>query len=230
MRAARRSAFALAGLLVLLVPSSIAGATTPPNGDDPELAALLLTVADLPSGWQSFETPVPPTADSGIDLDDPCTALLHRFDSAYAAPHAVAGFMSGSFGVLAHVVFRLDSPEAASDLVELHIGDVAACPVLTGADGLTTTFTPLTFPELGDVSAASRGEWELGGIVLFHSVAVVRDLVITVDISGQGGDAALLTELTELAVQRATGAAPEGTPADAPDGAAEKPELTIPTG
>ena len=235
MRTATRSTFALAGLLVMLAPSAGALATTPPpTGDDPELAALLLTVGDLPPGWNPVAIPAPPTADPGADLGDPCNALLHRFDIAYGAPHAIAGFTSGSLGVLAHVVFRLDSPEAASELVEAHIGDAAACPVLTGADGLTTTFTALQFPQLGDVSAASRGEWALGGVVLFHSVVALGDIVITVDISGQGGDPALLEELTTIAAERAGGAAPGAEPPD--DGAAtsdapeEKPELTIPTG
>jgi hypothetical protein len=219
----------------MLAPSAGALATTPPpTGDDPELATLLLTVADLPPGWNPFAMPAPPTADPGADLGDPCNALLHRFDLAYVAPHALAAFTSGQFGVLAHVVFRLDSPEAASDLVEAHIGDAAACPVLTGADGLTTSFTALPLPELGDVSAASRGEWALGGIVLFHSAVAVGDTVITVDISGQGGDPALLEELTTIAVERAGGAAPgAGAPdegAATSDAPAGKPDLTIPSG
>jgi len=115
--------------------SALARAPAVPPGDDSELAALLLTAADLPPGWSPFAVGAPPTADAGTNLDDPCVALLHRFDSAYEQPHAVAGFLSGSLGALAEVVFRLDSAEAATELAEAHLADIAGCPNVTGADG-----------------------------------------------------------------------------------------------
>jgi hypothetical protein len=229
----RRRSIVVAGVLAV-VPYAAAHAATAPPGDDPELAALLLTAADLPPGWSPFTVGTPPTADPGTNLDDPCVALLHRFDSAYEEPHAVAGFLSGSLGALAEVIFRLDSAAAATELAEAHLADIAGCPNLTGADGRVTTFVPLDFPEFGDTSGASQGDWSMGGVQLLHSVVAVGDLVITVDISGTGADPSLLEELTATAVERADpGALPADEPGGVPaDGAppAGKTDVTLPLG
>jgi hypothetical protein len=237
VRTARRSAFALAGLLALVAPATGVAATTPPGGtEDPTLAPLLLTVADLPAGFAPFAMP-PLTSDPlapDVPADDPCYGLWHGFETAYAAPHAAAAFLRGTHAVVVHLVFRLESPRAASGLVQSFSDDMTACPVVTGADGNTTTFTPHPLPLVarGDAWAAYSGVWEFAGFVLLIAMVAVDDIVVVVDISGPGAPSDMLLELTALAVQRVEGAADDDGGATPPGGAppVTKPELTLPSG
>jgi hypothetical protein len=234
VRTARRPALALAGLLVLLVPTAAAMAETPPNDDDPELAALLLTVDDLPPGWQPFETPfgVDPV-DPNADPNDPCVRFWHTFDAGSVSPHATAAFMSGQYRIISETVFRLENPAAASELVQTFIADLAACPGVTGIDGNVTTFVPLSIPDFGDVSAAYRGEMSVMAMtfVTLISAAAIDDLVITVSISDPTADEQLFERLVVLASDRvAAGAVDAASPGGATTGddAGGKPDLTVP--
>ena len=220
---------------MLVVPSAVAGATAPPNGDDPELAELLLTGADLPPGWQPFDVPftVDPI-DPNADPDDPCLRFWHAFDAGLASPHATAGFMSGQYRFITETVFRLESPAATSELVQTLIADLAACPGVTGIDGNVTTFAPLPFPAFGDVSAAYRGEMSVMGMtfVTLISAAAIDDLVITVSISDPTADEQLFERLTMIASDRAAAstadAAPPGGGATTSDESGGKPDLILP--
>ena len=193
---------------VLAVVTAIGGgaaAAASAPGDDPSLVPLLLTVADLPSGWQSMAVPPlqaePSTAGAA---DDPCNALAHVFDTAYAGPHAATGFSSGGLNLITDIVFRLPDSTAASGLVTAYSADLTACPTVTGPDGLTTTYTPIACPALGDATAAYRGTWRFANFVVLFVTFSVDDTVITLEETGAGEDTTLLQQLAAVSADRAT--------------------------
>ena len=96
---------------VLAVVTAIGGGATSVAAStasgDPSLVPLLLTVDDLPSGWQSIPTPAAAgRADHRRGTGDPCTALAHVFDTAYSGPNAATGFASGGLNLITDIVFR----------------------------------------------------------------------------------------------------------------------------
>jgi len=197
----KTTGFVLAAALAL---GSAPASAAPAPPDDPTLVPLLLNVADLPSGWQARETPpLQPLPEDGSGPDDPCNALLHQFDTAYNAPHAIAAFSSGGLNLLVDIVFRLESSDATSALTRTFIDDMAACPTVTGIDGLTTTYTPIPFPALGDVSAAYKGTWQLGGLITFFVIIAAFDNVILLTETGAGEDTTLLESVANVAFNRA---------------------------
>ncbi len=199
-----RAAGCVLATVIALAGGGIAGASVPP--DDPTLEPLLLTVNDLPPGWQPISTP--PLQAEPADAaapDDPCNVLAHQFDAAYSAPHAAAGFSSGGLNLLFDIVFRLAGNDAASSLVNTFIGDMARCPTVTGDNGMTTTtYTPVPFPALGDTTAAYKGTWQIGNFIVLFVIISTGDKVILLDETGGGDDTTLLESAARIAVDRAS--------------------------
>ena len=197
---------AAAGVLAIVIAiGSGASVTASTPGNDPSLVPLLLTVADLPSGWQEMAVPAA-LAESSTEgaPDDPCTTLAHVFDAAYAGPHAATGFSSGGLNLITDIVFRLPDRTAASGLVTAYSADLTACPTVTGPDGLTTTYTPVAFPALGDATAAYKGTWQFANFIVLFVTFSVDDTVITLEETGAGDDTTLLQQLAAVSVARAT--------------------------
>jgi len=197
---------AAAGVLAIVIAiGSGASVTASTPGNDPSLVPLLLTVADLPSGWQEMAVPatLAETSTAGAP-DDPCNALAHVFDTAYSGPHAATGFSSGGLNLITDLVFRLPDRTAASGLVTAYSADLTACPTVTGPDGLTTTYTPIAFAALGDATAAYKGTWQFANFIVLFVTFSVDDTVITLEETGAGEDTTLLQQLAAVSADRAT--------------------------
>jgi hypothetical protein len=197
-----------AGLLVAAAVVATNGvATAPPPPNSPALVPLLVTVDDLPAGWSPVETP--PLAAEAItgDPNDPCNVLLHTFDTAYAAPHAVAGFSSSGMNLIVDIVFQLASPIGATLTTAKFVEGLAACPTVTGVDGLKTTYAQVPFAAVGEFSAAYQGTWELGGFTVLFAIVLDGDIIILLDETGTA-DTTLLADLAAVSVARLESAPP----------------------
>ena len=209
-------------------------ATTPPIPNDPTLVPLLITVADLPAGWQA--TDAPPLTPDPIDpsaAGDPCYTLTHTFDTIYAGPHAVAAFGAGGLNLLVEMVFRMADQFAPAVLVQTYMANLAACPVYPnpGAIESTTTFETIPFPPFGVVTAAYRGTSSFGGFVTLSVLIAVGDKLMQFVHAGGDGDTTLLQQVVAIAVQRAA-AVPASPALPAPPTPAPplKPTPTLPSG
>ncbi len=98
------------------------------------------------------------------------------------------------FDIVGQFLVLFDDNDEAGAFVQLFDEQLEACPVTTDEDGATTTYSPMSFPDLGDASTAYRGIIE--NSMLPFSVALV---VVAIDDKvnilfgvGSGGEGELM--------------------------------------
>lgn len=175
--------------------------TAEPAGDTADvdqqaLLAALLTLDDMPTGW----TGTAPTVESrtpGGTYASFCAAELPARSIAAAA----VDFEKSALGPLFSQTIVLypdgDSAEAAfDDLLEA----ARNCPEMTDSAGNTNTFSPLSFPAIGDETFAMRSS----GLVELDIINIrVDDALITIMHGGLGAvDSAQTETFARAAVER----------------------------
>jgi hypothetical protein len=171
--------------------------STPLTKDD--LAAALLTIDDMPTGWAGS----PPEDDSDDDFCDDAPKL------GDPKIEAEATFQEDEFGpVYFEAIGVYDDAEAYMDKLE---EVVDACRSFTDVDdeGTETTgsIQPLSFPKLGEETFAMRATGEGGGFSFSGDFVIIRlsdDLLMmsgTIGIMGGGADN--FEQLTRTAFERA---------------------------
>lgn len=189
------------------VPPETTGAPVA-DGNDP--TEIIITLADMPTGW----SPMPP--DEEEDDSDDLACLDAAFESVGLGedletdtdyPQAEASFSQSEFGpfVLSYVVSGLDDG-VLGDFMDVLPEAFASCDGTTDPDGYTYSVLPISFPDLGDQTFATRLDGT-GGMLPISMVLVltrVDDVLIYSANAALGGgiDAALLEDLTDTMVGR----------------------------
>jgi len=206
-------ALALAAVVVLSIGGGTVAATTTPSSspsNDPALEPLLLTIDDFPTGWavappDYLDDDEPTTSEPGEDCGSATYDQLLQFDEEI--PQAEAAFVGGGsmFDIVGQYVGLFDSDDEAEALVGLIDDQLEACPTSTDEEGATTTFSPMSFPDLGDASAAYRGTIENSFFPFSVALVIVAvdDKVIMLFGVGSGGDGELMEDLARTSVDRA---------------------------
>lgn len=166
---------------VLLIACSSSQPLTAEDVDKDTLLASLLALEDMPTGWSIDEAAEFETRTPGGTYDIYCATLPARSIAA-----ATAGFGAGSFGpfMFQNIVIYPDARSAEDALTDL-IAASQKCPEETGEDGNTSTYSPLSFPSIGDQSFALR---TTAGLAVIDGVRVrVGNAIVTVSHSGVGG-------------------------------------------
>lgn len=210
----KRMRVLLAAIAIVVVAPSPTAASTPTTEtqDDPELAALLLTVDDMPIGWaagpdnffDSDET-TSSSAPAATVPDDSCADDPIGIERAL--PHASASFTGdGIFDILGQGIVGADSADDAIEYVDLAADYfVEQCPTTTDEDGVTTTCAEMSFPDVGDASFAMRCTPDGLPVSLGVVFATVDDKVILLLGVGEGGEGEFLADVVSVAVERVRG-------------------------
>jgi hypothetical protein len=178
--------------------------STPPAvvANDPDLDSLLLRLDDLPTGWsiaprQLFDGHGEYWCGDVLDSRSPSVAGL---------PRASASFLSDSLiDVVAETILHADSSDAARAIVDEIAEAFEACAVAVDADGVSVSYSEMSFPQLGDSTVAYRAiPHSSSPPVSLALVAVaVGDKVVLFVGGGAGGDFSLFEQLAATAVDRA---------------------------
>jgi hypothetical protein len=80
---------------------------------------------------------------------------------------------------------------------------MTSCPVQTDEDGSTTTYSEMSFPDLGDDSIAYRGTVQDFPVSFALVAAAVDERIVYLIGVGSGSDGELLEGLATIAVARA---------------------------
>jgi hypothetical protein len=138
--------------------------TTPPPGPtSKQLAADLLAVQDLPTGWAS--QPVSNTS-SSVNACGVTKAL-----EVHATGSAEAGFVDGNLPVLDEMLDGYRT--AASAAFDTVVADVGRCGSFV-TQGTKFTLRRLSFPAVGDASAAFAASGALQGLTIGVDLVLAR--------------------------------------------------------
>lgn len=199
-------------------------ASAPPNGDADgqpdappaaDAQAALLTLDDLPAGWSVD----PEDSDgafglggSGVTPDGSesgeCARVAHELNDQKPIAEAETAFTAGGFGpYLTHTVSFFDQDTAP--LVERLATVLGGCPEALSEQNENPSFDyrmqPLSFPDLGDRTAAVRLVAASGGTTAtfdFVVVAVGRAISILFAGGSDTLDGSELERLARLSVDR----------------------------
>lgn len=168
------------------------------------LEDVVVKLSDLPSGW----TGSPPENDDKADdtFCDDADPLVE----IEPVQEAEANFQQSDFGpFLVSLAGRYDSEDTAKDVMDRFADAVDVCQSFTEVDedGVETsyTFSPLSFPDLGDDTYAARlnGTTAFGPVALDMVFTRVDDKVLAVMNGGFGAaDTALTEQMLRLMVDR----------------------------
>ena len=143
---------------------------------DASLEAMLLTIADMPAGWS-----VDPTDSSnGTNESSGMPACLQQLDSVGSGPSdpsAEAKFVGSAAGLpAADETIGPFGPDASSTFDEASalLSSCADVSFDTGGQHISGTMATLSFPDLGDESAAWRMSFTVQGMPLSIDLALVR--------------------------------------------------------
>ena len=171
---------------------------TPTFVNDPELAPLLLTVTDLPTGWSA----TPATGPGGASPVCNAPSLQATFG---AVPTAEADFQQSDLGpFVVESIGRYDTPDTATQVLQ-YMQQSAACGTWTSSDGAQNTMTAQPAPGLGDESLAYRFTVKSAQFTLESDIVVVRVGAIVLQLlnaSLQSVDSALTQSLVQQAVAK----------------------------
>lgn len=180
-------------------PETTARETTTTTESSAPLEEALLTLDDMPTGW----TTAPELLDDGEEEQGECTfdADLGEEDESEVA------FKQGDSGpFVLQAAGQFDEPAAAERFMVDFAAFVERCRSFE-EEGVATTITDLSFPELADESFAFRmavddpeGVLVEINAILFRSSA--RASVVAVFSVFESPDAALTEELATLAAER----------------------------
>jgi hypothetical protein len=183
-----------AGCSGAATPAPVPAATQAPTRDPSGLTAALLTVEDLPLGFQAQDG-----AGDAVALG--CAGIDGVYLSAGAADHAAASFAHSLTPAFVNETISRRPGGAAAAALAAFGAAAKDCARFAGPDGTAYRVAAVTLPRYGDGSAAVR---VTSGLTEGREVelAAVRlgDTVIAVAAAGTGdGDA----DLTKTVVDRA---------------------------
>jgi hypothetical protein len=151
---------------------------------------MLLTTADLPAGYVATPAGTNPASGMGPSLHD-CGSARSSPSPGTARVDALAVFQQGVTMFVAEGLTVTDEATARGTIEGLATV-TRDCGAFSGVGGpgldISVTLAQLTFPPVGDGSAAFRMTGSLGGVataIFAHVVAFRhRDVVITVTVMG----------------------------------------------
>jgi len=180
------------------------------DGDDDEvpaparpLAEVVVQLGDLPTGWAVM----PP--EESEDADDAFCEGHDPLEAIEPVEEAESTYSQGDFGpYLTSLAGRYTDEETARSILDALAVAVDACQSFTetedGAE-ITYTFSPLSFPKLGDDTYAARlsATTPFGPLAMDMAFTRVGDHVLAIINGGFGSaDSALTETLLRLMVDR----------------------------
>lgn len=153
--------------MLMLVALACFGAA-PATAGAPNLSRMLLTVRDMPTGWSVDNSP------SGSS-DVGCLSHLTPIGVKKTASAKVAFTLNGQFQELTEGLVTYASP--AGKVFEKAVSTLDGCKTLSGtSDGhkVTGSVGAMSFPRVGDQSAAWSVTLELEGFTAGVDVLIVR--------------------------------------------------------
>jgi hypothetical protein len=192
----------VAGCAVAVAGCSGAGTPTPAAATSAEdgnrtLAAGLLTVADLPLGFQ-------PQDGAGTAAALGCAGIDGVYLPAGASAHATASFAHSLSAAFVNETVTL-RPGGAAAAALARFGVAAKdCGRFSGPDGTGYRVTPVSLPRYGDGSAAVKVRSGLAeGREVELAAVRVGDVVVAVAAAGAGdGDGALARTVLDRALAK----------------------------
>jgi hypothetical protein len=183
-----------AGCSGTVTPAPVAAATAGATADPSGLAAALLSVEDLPLGFQAQEG-----AGDAVALG--CAGIDGVYLTAGVADHAAASFAHSLSPAFVNETITMRPGGAAATALSAFGAAAKDCAQFSGPDGTSYRVTAVPLPRYGDGSSAVR---VTSGLTEGREVelAAVRlgDTVVAVAAAGTGeGD----SDLTKTVVDRA---------------------------
>lgn len=165
----------------------------------PDISTLLLGAADIGSGWFLFSS----TSGSEASNEQPTTGCLATFNFPRRASHGNL-FTNDPGDLVIEVVHDFPAAEFAIERLQEMRTSAAACP--TFVDGVvTTTLTPVSFPQYGDDTFAVRLVSTVGSSTSYETLVLVRygSTLIGVIVEADAPPADAFTEaITDAATNR----------------------------
>jgi hypothetical protein len=180
------------------VPAAAATPATPAAaGNDAELAAGLLAVADLPLGFQ-------PQDGAGAAAALGCAGIDGVYLPAGSSAHATASFAHSLSAAFVNETVTLRPGGAAAAALDRFAAATTDCGRFSGPNGTRYTVTPVSLPRYGDGSAAVRVRSGLAeGREVELAAVRVGDVVVAVAAAGTGdGDGALARTVLDRALAK----------------------------
>ena len=193
-------AVAVAGCSGASTPSPVAvDAPAPADAGDAELAAGLLTAADLPLGFQ-------PQDGAGAAAALGCAGIDEVYLPAGSSAHATASFAHALSAAFVNETVSLRPGGAAAAALARFAAAATDCGRFAGPDGTAYTVTAAPLPRYGDGSAAVRVRSGLTeGREVELAAVRVGDVVVAVAAAGTGaGDGALTRTVLDRALAKLT--------------------------
>ena len=190
-------AVAIAGCSGAGAPIPAAAATPAADGNDVKLAAGLLTVADLPLGFQ-------PQDGAGAAAALGCAGIDGVYLPAGSSAHATASFAHSLSAAFVNETVTLRPGGTAATALDRFGAAATDCGRFSGPNGTRYTVTPVSLPRYGDGSAAVRVRSGLAeGREVELAAVRVGDVVVAVAAAGTGdGDGALARTVLDRALAK----------------------------
>jgi hypothetical protein len=193
------AAVGAAGCSGAATPTPVQAATAAPAADSAGLTAALLTVGDLPLGFQAQDG-------AGTTAALGCAGIDGVYLPAGTVPHAAVSFGHSLTPVFVNETITRQPVRAAAAAVAEFAAAAKTCARFAGPDGTAYTVTAVTLPRYGDGSAALRVKSGLAeGRPVELAAVRVGDTVIAVAAAGSGGnDGALTRTVVDRALAKLT--------------------------
>jgi hypothetical protein len=190
-------AVAVAGCSGVGTTVPAAAATPVPTSGDSTLAAGLLTVDDLPLGFQ------PQDGAAGAAALG-CAGIDGVYLPAGSSAHATASFAHSLSAAFVNETVTLRPGGAAAAALGRFAAAATACKRFSGPDGIRYAVAPVSLPRYGDGSAAVRVRSGLAeGREVELAAVRVGDVLVAVAAAGTGdGDGALTRTVLDRALAK----------------------------
>jgi hypothetical protein len=190
-------AVAAAGCSGGAAPEPVAAAATAPATDASGLAPGLLTVADLPLGFQAQDG-------AGDAAALGCAGIDGVYLPAGASQHAAVSFAHSLSSAFVNETVSVRPGGAAAAALTRFGAAATTCARFAGPDGTAYRVTAVALPRYGDGSAAVRVSSGLTeGREVELAAVRVGDLVVAIAAAGMGdGDAALTQTVVDRALAK----------------------------
>ncbi len=188
-----------AGCSGAATPTPVAAATAGPAADSADLTAALLTVGDLPLGFQAQDG-------TGTAAALGCAGIDGVYLPAGAVAHAATSFGHSLTPAFVNETITRQPARAAVAALAAFAAAVKNCARFAGPDGTVYTVTAVSLPRYGDGSAALRVKSGLAeGRPVELAAVRVGDMVVAVAAAGSGpGDADLTRTVVDRALAKLT--------------------------
>jgi hypothetical protein len=176
-----------AGCSGAATPTPVAAATAAPAADSADLTGALLTVGDLPLGFQAQDG-------AGTTAALGCAGIDGVYLPAGEVSRAAASFGHSLSPAFINETITRQPARAAAAAMAAFAAAAKDCARFAGPDGTAYTVTTVALPRYGDGSAALRVTSGLAeGRPVDLAAVRVGSWVIAVAAAGSGGDDAALT-------------------------------------